>query len=281
MTKKSATSTKKTTVNKTTAKATKTVKKPMAAKVENVELLSGQRHDGESNAAIIACNDWLRLGPGRSLRRLLDIYFQAKNPPKPTSTHQNSPYQLPYEPPTCSLDTIKGWSLQFDWKNRAVFFDQEGEEAKNARRKEVFGSGLGLDFERVEALNNIANLLYGQIFETSESGDFDHEISIEGSKAREYHNLWVHDVKAIGSGDFAERVDLERFNSSILSEFRSLLTEIAQETGGRRKGAQLEAFIKKVQERLDTSKLKAEQVERIRAGEHWIIVLLEPYMLGE
>ncbi|HEY0073744.1 MAG TPA: hypothetical protein VGB77_06545 [Abditibacteriaceae bacterium] len=257
-----------------------------------MELLSGQLHDGESNAAVIACNDWLRLGPGRSLRRLLDIYDRAKNapsnPPKPTGTHQNSnnnssdlTFSYPYEPPTCSLDTIKGWSVEFNWKSRAVLFDQEGEDEKNARRKEVFEQGFGLDFGRVEALQNIAKLLYSQIFETSLSGENDHVFSVQGSRAREFHNLWVQDSKLLGTGEGAERVDIERFNSALLSEFRSCLTEIAQETGGRRKGAQLEAFIKKVQERLDTSKLNSQQVERIRAGEHWITVLLEPYMLSD
>jgi hypothetical protein len=48
-----------------------------------------------------------------------------------------------------------------------------------------------------------------------------------------YHNVWVPDVKQIGSGADAERVDIEHFNSAIISEYRATLDDIAKETGGR------------------------------------------------
>ena len=45
-----------------------------------VQLLAGERCEGESDRAVVACNDYLRLGPGRSLRKLLK---------KPGKTRQN------------------------------------------------------------------------------------------------------------------------------------------------------------------------------------------------
>ena len=46
-------------------------------------------------------------------------------------------------------------------------------------------------------------------------------------------NLWVPDVKVVGTGDAAEVVDIERFNGALLREFRETLNDIAKEVGGR------------------------------------------------
>jgi len=41
------------------------------------------------------------------------------------------------------------------------------------------------------------------------------------------------DVKSIGAGDNAERVETEKFNAPLVHEFRGLLDDIAAEVGGR------------------------------------------------
>lgn len=170
--------------------------------INQVEPLIGQRQKSESDKAITAFNDWLRLGSGRTLSQLLQKYTDAP---------QNSPTQ--------SLDTLKAWSKSFDWAMRASEFDASWEARKNAEREQVLGYGLAHTYERVRKLYRLADLLESQIYERGEFGVL--------------HNLWLPDVKAIGSGEYAERVDIERFNSPILEQYRKVLEDIAKEVGGR------------------------------------------------
>lgn len=168
-----------------------------------IELLSGQRQKGESDNAVIACNDWLRLGTGRTLPRLLERYAVM---------HQSAP-------PTASLDTLKKWSVRFDWQARAVQFDATWEVRKNAEREAELGYGLALDYERIRRLKRLADFLEAQIYEQGEGGA--------------YHNVWLPDVKQIGSGEYAERVDIERFNGALFDQYRATLDDLAKEVGGR------------------------------------------------
>jgi hypothetical protein len=178
-----------------------------------LELLSGHRQSGESDNAVVACNDWLRLGTGRTLSRLLSKYNDIQQKSAPTQ----------------SLNTLQQWSAKFDWQARATEFDAGWEARKNAEREAVMGYGLALDYERVNKLFRLADFLEGQIYE---KGAPDPVTGYEP-----YHNVWVPDVKSIGGGEFAERVDIERFNSALLAEYRATLDDIAKEVGGRVKKA--------------------------------------------
>lgn len=169
-----------------------------------LKLLAGERQRSESNNAVIACNDWLRMGPGRTLVSLLSRY---------TRSNENSP-------PTRSEGTLKQWSSRFNWPDRAVIFDARWEAFKNEQRARVFNTELALDFERVVTLNELSSFLLGQLYEKGEDGS--------------YHNLWLPDVKIIGYGDSAEAVDIERFNAPLVAQIRGLLDDIAKETAGRR-----------------------------------------------
>lgn len=166
--------------------------------------LKGQRQSGESNNAVVACNDWLRLGTGRSLSTLLQKYCE---------TLQNAA-------PTQSINTLQDWSKKFMWAERATEYDADYEAIKNAERQAVMQYGAALDYDRVQRLKRLLDLLEAQIYERGLEGDL--------------HNIWLPDVKQIGSGDSAERVDIERFNAALLSEYRSTLDDIAKEVGDRR-----------------------------------------------
>lgn len=144
------------------------------------------------------------MGRGRSLADLWRRF---------TESNQDSP-------PTRSYGTLKQWSKRCAWQQRADEYDAETERQKNERRREVMDSGLALDFERVNELKRLGHFLLEQIYEQGEEGV--------------YHNVWLPDVKQIGSGEFAERIDIERFNAAIISELRGVLDDLAKETGGRR-----------------------------------------------
>jgi hypothetical protein len=121
--------------------------------------------------------------------------------------------------PTQSINTLQGWSKRFDWQARAVEFEGKWESIRTAEHNAEFNYGLALDHERVRKLKRLADFLEAQLYEQGEDGT--------------YHNIWLPDVKQIGSGEYAERVDIERFNGGLLSEYRAVLDDLAAEVGGR------------------------------------------------
>jgi len=168
-----------------------------------IEPLVGQRQRNETAKAVQGCNDYLRMGPGRSLAALHRCYLEIPENAQPTR----------------SYDTIRTWSERYEWAERAEAYDMQLEQQKNQRRDEIMASGLALAHERVEKLKWLAAFLEEQIQEQGEDGV--------------YHNVWLPDVKQIGSGEYAERVDIERFNAALISEYRAALDDLAKETGGR------------------------------------------------
>lgn len=195
-----------------------------------LQILAGEKQKGESARALQACNDYLRMGPGRSLRALAVNYSE---------TQQNTT-------PTRSPDTLFQWSTRFDWQSRAELYDEQLEAAKNARRAEIMASGLALDYERVIELKDLTAFLKTQLYEQGEAGA--------------YHNVWLPDVKQIGSGDSAERVDIVRFNGAIFEQYRGALDDLAKETGGRKQRSELTGANGGPIETRDVS-LTAEQID--------------------
>ena len=105
-----------------------------------VSVLAGERQAGETSKAVQACNDYLRLGPGRSLRVLAAKY---------TDLQQNAT-------PTRSFNTLGAWSTRYGWQARAEEHDTELEARKNAEAEAVMSEGLALPYERVRMLKEMA-----------------------------------------------------------------------------------------------------------------------------
>jgi hypothetical protein len=222
----------------------------MSGDTQTIQPLAGVRADRESDSAVSACNDYLRMGSGRSLGNLIQNY---------TETDQKSP-------PTTSLGVLKGWSKRYDWQARAAAYDAGVDEQKTAAvaaaRKASLESGLALEFERVEKLKKLAADLEHQIFYEAPmkygdelAGDPD----ASGLKVKIRPHLWVRDVKQIGSGEFANEVEIFRYNAAIVQDYRGVLDDIAKETGGRKQQVS--------QTTIDLSNATDEQVDRIAAGE--------------
>jgi hypothetical protein len=184
-----------------------------------IEPLAGERQPGESNKAVQACNDFLRLGPGRSLVVLLKGYRE---------TQENTA-------PTRKQNTLWRWSADYLWQDRSGLYDQRLEDEKNKRAKAIMESGLALDYERVVELKTLADFLKQQIFAqapvivVTQADQEQPSLSI----GETYPYVWLRDVKQIGQGDKAQRVDIIRFNSALLDQFRGVLDDLAKETGGR------------------------------------------------
>lgn len=191
-----------------------------------LEPLTGQRQPGESDNAVIACNDYLRMGPVRSLAKLLDRYQTVTD-----------------SAPTKRLPTLKDWSRNFNWQDRASTYDATWEARKTAERNAEFNAGISLDFERVRKLKRLADFLEAQIFEVIEQemivGGLEYNLNTgklsppETQTVRRHPNVWVRDVKGVGKGEDFEKIEIERFNPAIFSEYRAVLDDLAKEVGGR------------------------------------------------
>lgn len=187
---------------------TYTQRKQMAAETR-LQPLTGERQKGESDNAVAACNDWLRMGTGRTLVDLHEKY---------TNNHQDSP-------PTGSIGTLKRWSSSYKWADRAVDYDANYEDLKNKQRAAVMNYGAALDFDRVARLKRLADFLEAQIFAQDENQRFE--------------NVWLKDEKSIGPAGSSKFVDIERFNAPLISEYRATLDDIAKEVGDRIKKSDL------------------------------------------
>ena len=152
----------------------------------------------ETPRARQAWADYVAMGPGRSLEALLKRYQSESNPV------------------TNRLATLKKWSVVYQWQARlAAIAEQEAREAEEreaTERRAVMEEGYALGYRRVRDLKVLAERLFA-------------ELTAEGDDNR----LWVRDVKQIGGGQYAERVDIERFNAAEVEQLRGLLSDIAKE----------------------------------------------------
>lgn len=206
----------------------------------NVELLAGERQAKEQNRAVVACNDYLRLGPGRSLAKLLGRYQNAIE-----------------APPTKRLKTLADWSTTFGWQTRAAAYDAEIERQKNDYVQQIMKSGLALAHERVSRLKDLTEHMLRELCEVDESGQ------VIGFKN---DALWLKDAKWLGKGEGGERFDLVHFNSPGLDQLRGFMDDLARETGGRRQ--------KRDNFNIDFSQLTDSELDRITAGEDPLDVIL-------
>jgi len=119
--------------------------------------------------------------------------------------------------PTHSKDTLLKWSQKYGWANRAELYDAEIEAERDAAARayanEITEEGLALIHERVKTLKALAGRLLDDM--------------------KEVDLVWLRDVKQIGSGKQAERVDLIRFNAPLFQQLRGVLDDIAKEMGHR------------------------------------------------
>lgn len=181
----------------------------------------------ESNKARQAFEDYYALGPGRSLTVLVARYQKRTKP----------------IPPTKHLGQLKKWSTAFKWQARVAERDAEIAQAALAGMKRAATeTGFAIYQNRIEALNSLAEMLLGELNENDKR--------------------WLPDVKQIGQGEFAERVDIVRFNASLIEQFRKTLEDIAAEMGERTRNI-----------RVDTSGEVIKRMKELGLTEHDVATL--------
>lgn len=103
------------------------------------------------------------------------------------------------------------------WEDRAAtwdnYQDEQIEKQILAEQKKILRARYALKHKRIELLDRKAH----QLAELTDD---------EGS-------IWIPDVKSVGNGPTAQRVDLVQFNDAAFRELREYLTDIADEMGER------------------------------------------------
>lgn len=106
---------------------------------------------------------------------------------------------------------------RFRWEERASAWDAEQmasiEQRITAERAQIALLPYAQMHRRVAALNEQAEQLLAM--------------------AKDPDKVWLPDVKAIGNGPLAERVDLVQFNAALFHEIRATFDDIAKELGER------------------------------------------------
>ena len=169
------------------------------SKTGEVTPIFGTRHVSETDRAVVACNDYLRMGAGRTMVELHENYVEAKKRRESI--------------PTTSQQSLYEWSSRFGWASRCREYDAEIDGIKNETAQQILGSGLALSHERVLSLKTLA-------------------VKLE-SELNEDEGLWLEDFKQIGHGKSSRAIRIVRFNGSLIHQFRNTLDDLAKETGGR------------------------------------------------
>jgi hypothetical protein len=118
-----------------------------------------------------------------------------------------------------ALRTLKEWSANFDWQQRAVDYDKRQTEtveaqAQEFRQKHLF-EGLALAQNRIARLTVVEELLFEQISDNDK--------------------LWPPELKniRIDDGTFST-TEVRRFNGALVQQYRGVLDDIAKEVGDRK-----------------------------------------------
>ena len=86
-------------------------------------------------------------------------------------------------------------------------------ELREKAEFEALNVGLAKTSKRVELLKRLADKMVKELFDDD--------------------LFWTDDRKGVGSGDIAEIIDYEKFNSAEITQLRGVLEDIAKEVGGR------------------------------------------------
>ena len=127
--------------------------------------------------------------------------------------------ELPKEAPSKWYELARKWL----WKERAAAYDAhltaELEAEIEGEKARVYAEGFAQRHRRIATLNAKAEQLLAM--------------------TEDPEKIWLADVKAVGTGEFAQRVDLVTFNAALFHELRATLADIAAELGERVKKKEL------------------------------------------
>lgn len=140
--------------------------------------------------------------PVRSVAAVFQEEQEKKNPENPRKNPDKDWYE--------ARDRWKWDERVSAWD---AYLDGELEKTIAAERKKILRTGMALQHKRVELLARKVQ----QLIDITDAQD----------------GIWLADVKSVGTGPNAERVDLVQFNDAAFKELREYLADIADEMGER------------------------------------------------
>ncbi len=116
----------------------------------------------ETKSSVIAFQDYCKLGPGRSLRLLSEIYVKQDAQMGKDIGKGKRPGDIQIPPPTTKVKTLETWSARLNWQSRVKEYDAEQariEEAQWQKRREETREK---DFAQSEQLRDLAMQILNQ-----------------------------------------------------------------------------------------------------------------------
>lgn len=154
----------------------------------------------ETPRARQAFADYLRLGDGRSLEKLAEVY-------------QGCTVSIP----TKQLSRLKRWSQQHGWQARLGEIVEE-------ERQAIVNLGIAEKQNRIDAYNDRWQRMRKVIGERAKDPEVQ---EVPGGKT----GLIVHNVKGVGKGDDFQLIDLYEVDTGLLKELRAHEEQAAKELG--------------------------------------------------
>ncbi len=125
---------------------------------------------------------------------------------------------------TAYIRHLETWSSHYHWQERVKEYNAKQAEVQETiitdERSKILKARYALAHKRVEQLDKLAQ----KLIDYTDNEDL----------------VWLPDVKAIGNGPGAERVDLIQFNAPLFKEIRGCFDDIASEMGERVKNTKTE-----------------------------------------
>ena len=170
--------------------------------LETIQLLAGIRQDNESFNAVLACNDYLKLGPRRSITKLKKKYDKRYD------KAEKAGLDTLESVPRYHRTLLSKWCYDFRWVARAEHYEQQRQKKLAIQDKLVLEQGLSRPACRVEELTSLYNKL---------------------TKVLDKDGLYMRDTFTY-KGTMTTK---KRYNASLINNIRGILDDIARETGGR------------------------------------------------
>lgn len=181
----------------------------MPAVLPTISLIVGDRQPNEKDSHVVACNDYMRLGPGRSLVKLAKGYKREEE----AAAAQGQTYKAP----TIWRKVAEDWSARYGWAARARAYDAIQESKRAERADEILNSGLTLLHERVHILTKHARAI-------------DSELEVNG----------LYGIRKKGIKDGEENIVVKErvFKGEEIKQLRGLVDDVALEMGARQRHVQ-------------------------------------------
>ena len=200
-----------------------------------------KRVESESSASSKGLTDYALMGFNRSLGKLCDKYAEMDNPP------------------TESRATVHGWSMKYDWVDRAKRHDELQRQRDEKIWRERRDNLRQAEWDNFDKLQNIISQLLDDMPRFIKRQE---KIVQKGSP-----QIIDANGRKVRDGVAEEKVIILSFDVSAAIKFIRTASDIG------RRAAEMDKGMPNLLKEIDFAKLTPEQITRVAEGEHLLDVL--------